>query len=997
MNGQVLFVVDPSGAAGAAEREAARAWLAGSEFSARDVAPESLARALAGARVLWWHGASRPRPPGDAEALRAWIAGGGTALLTLQAAALVGDLGLDPAPPNRVGAFPWERPAWELRALQGERRGLFPYFSHPLFEGMTGGATVLEPKPGRAYPEAVYADGAWPETGRVVARESAYLDLDPTRIPAWELLHGRGAVFCIGAHLLFAEAENPFRVALERLARNALLHLLERRYARRSARHWPRPQARAAPFRFEEEERPLVRTEPPFADPTPALVRGRGTDAFFDVAGLEIRLLGRERSGIAEVWTGALRCLRNRRVRFLPSDGGEPVAEGEALVETRVRPFSVERVFRVGGARLVERIVPEPASPSAVFSWRVESGAVSGIELEAEFDHRLFWPMREGAAGSLRFAWSARANAFAVRDEEDRFAAALGFDREPLEPPRVEDRGGETPRLALRAVFGGPRFDGLRAVVAGSDGGHLDALEVLEATLSRGEKVSAAAAERAKRLFDAGLAIESGEGAFDEAFAWTAAKLVPFVADFPRIGRAIAAGFQTTREGWSSGRPGYDWFFGRDAFWSAPAFLALGRREAVLGALEAAIRLQDPSGKILHEATPSGAVHYDAADSTPLFLVAVERYLRWSGDLPFARRHGEAIARALSFAFSTDRDGDGLIENAGVGHGWVEGGPLYGNVHATFYLNACWAEALRCAGRIAEATGEGDLAARCARESDRVRALLVERFYDPRERRFAFAIRRDGTADLTPTIEPAVGALFGLLEPERLERFLEEVASPRSTTPWGVRFLPSDHAAYDPRGYHHGSVWPLFTGWVALAEFRHHRADAALAHLRSSLGLLRRDALGCLPEVLDGDSGEFAGVCPHQAWSHALTISGTVEGMLGVEPDAPADRLSLAPHLPREWNGLAVKRLSFGDHEVDLLLAREGAGLRVALEHRGPRPLEVLLSPAFGGGVEIGMASVGGRRTGVSVERNGRDQHAAVRLSVEERTEVRIEAAGPDP
>ena len=139
------------------------------------------------------------------------------------------------------------------------------------------------------------------------------------------------------------------------------------------------------------------------------------SDDFFDVAGLEVRVLGRERSGVTEVWTGALRCLRDRHVRFLPAGGGNAVPEAEALVETRIRPFSVERVYRIGGARVVERLAPEAASPSAVFAWRVESGSIAGLEIEAEFDHRLFWPMREGAAGALRHAWSARANAFGVR------------------------------------------------------------------------------------------------------------------------------------------------------------------------------------------------------------------------------------------------------------------------------------------------------------------------------------------------------------------------------------------------------------------------------------------------------------------------------------------------------------------------------------------------------------------------------------------------------
>src|SRR6185312_1350638 len=66
---------------------------------------------------------------------------------------------------------------------------------------------------------------------------------------------------------------------------------------------------------------------------------------------------------------------------------------------------------------------------------------------------------------------------------------------------------------------------------------------------------------------------------------------------------------------------------------------------------------------------------YASADATPLFLVAMNDYVRASGDIAFASSHWDNVWRAYQFLKST-YDANGLPRNFGIGHGWVEGGPL---------------------------------------------------------------------------------------------------------------------------------------------------------------------------------------------------------------------------------------------------------------------------------------------------------------------------------
>jgi glycogen debranching enzyme len=414
------------------------------------------------------------------------------------------------------------------------------------------------------------------------------------------------------------------------------------------------------------------------------------------------------------------------------------------------------------------------------------------------------------------------------------------------------------------------------------------------------------------------LEIETPDEEFNEELFWAINGLRSFDVE-SAAGRGLVAGFAETGSGWWAGRLGYAWYFGRDTIWSSFACLAVGMREVVAASLRLFGRRQQLDGKIVHELTPAGVAHFTAADSTPLFLVGLERYVHWTGDLELLRELWPNAGRALAFCFATDRDGDGLIENTGVGHGWSEGGRVYGG-HATFYLNACWGAALDAMTQLARLMRDEPLALRCEAAAQSVRRRLNGRLYRPADGWFAYGLARDGSLMEARTMEPAVAAMFGLLDPALTGRFFDALASERFTAPWGVRYIARDDPAYHPRGYHFGSVWPLFTGWAAAAEYAYGRPEAAFKHLRSSLALIRHRSLGVIDEVLDGDDGSSAGVCPHQLWSHAMTITPVIEGLLGIKPDAVNRRVTLRPQLPPRWKRVHVRNLRVGAETLSFTL-----------------------------------------------------------------------------
>ena len=178
--------------AAGAEREAVLAWLptvAGIQM--RRYEPGHLEAAVSETDVVWIH-ATRPALfPTDA--IRAFLAQGGGLLLTLQAAELVGPLGLESVPPNdrREEAWSHQNDQWwseELREMKGypHVRGLATYGAHPLVNGLHNGTFCWAPTDGETYAWACYSGGVWPVDGRVVGVERAYIVQNPERVVAWE-------------------------------------------------------------------------------------------------------------------------------------------------------------------------------------------------------------------------------------------------------------------------------------------------------------------------------------------------------------------------------------------------------------------------------------------------------------------------------------------------------------------------------------------------------------------------------------------------------------------------------------------------------------------------------------------------------------------------------------------------------------------------------------------------------------------------------------------
>ncbi len=423
--------------------------------------------------------------------------------------------------------------------------------------------------------------------------------------------------------------------------------------------------------------------------------------------------------------------------------------------------------------------------------------------------------------------------------------------------------------------------------------------------------------------------IETPDPHLDHAFSWAIASIDQLRVETPsHNGQAYTAGFV---ESGDSVRPGFGWFFGRDALWTLYAVDSYGDFPAARQEFDFLLRQQRADGKIMHEYSQTANVvdwhslpyEYAAADATPLLLMAMNDYLSTSGDVDFVRSRWENLARAWNFE-TTHVSSDGFYNNT-QGTGWVENwSPRL--PAQEIYLAALDEEASLAFAHLARATGHADVADQAAARATHLASSLEQEYFLPSQDFYAFSHNLNGNTDDTPTIYPAVAWWDGSFELQHPSAMLQRWASDEFSTDWGTRDVGGHVSFFDPVSYHEGSVWPLFTGWVSLAEYRAGHPLAGYAHLMQNADLTWSQDLGDVTELLSGQYFQDLGrSTSHQLWSSAMVISPVLRGLFGIEWNASANTLTVTPRLPADWTTATVRHIPLGNSTVDLTFTRQGS------------------------------------------------------------------------
>ncbi|MDP9038088.1 MAG: hypothetical protein M3O02_02290 [Acidobacteriota bacterium] len=415
-------------------------------------------------------------------------------------------------------------------------------------------------------------------------------------------------------------------------------------------------------------------------------------------------------------------------------------------------------------------------------------------------------------------------------------------------------------------------------------------------------------------------------------------------AAFPAGETGLVAGYYASGD---SARPGFGWFFGRDTLYTLYAIHSYGDFALARTALEFLMRRQRADGKVMHEFSQTAGdldwaslpYQYAAADATPLFLTAMLDYVRTSGDLQFLHEHRDSVERAWHFEITHDSDGDGIYDNA-QGTGWVESWPG-GMPQQEIYLASLDEQASSAMADLARLLDDEATAKSAAARASAIHRTIEHVYYRADTGTYAFS-HNNGALDTASTVFPAIAWWNDNAVLDHPQASLRQWASHVFDTDWGLRDVAQSDPVYDPVSYHQGSVWPLFTGWASLAEYRAGHPLAGYQALMQNAGLTTAQDPGAVTELLSGALFEpFGRSTSHQLWSSAMVVTPLLRGLFGIEIDGLHHTLRLTPHLPADWPSAEVHHLHVGQSLVDLTYTREAGGLIVRAATRSGPPVHL--------------------------------------------------------
>jgi hypothetical protein len=382
---------------------------------------------------------------------------------------------------------------------------------------------------------------------------------------------------------------------------------------------------------------------------------------------------------------------------------------------------------------------------------------------------------------------------------------------------------------------------------------------------------------------------------------------------------------------------------------------------------------------------------FASADATPLFVIAVNDYVTRSGDTAFAQQEWDNLWRAYGFLQST-YDAQGFAQNVGVGHGWIEGGPLY-PVRQELYQASLGLEAVRSLSHLAHFVGKEDLSQHLQHTFEQQKPLLDKAFWSTEKKNYSYALplndrdSRSGTP--LPKSIDAVSVLatvpmwFEQLDGERARSMIRLLASSDHQTDWGMRILSSRDLNYDPGGYHFGVVWPLFTGWAAVAEYHYHRPLPAYSNLRANALLVFDGSLGHVGEAYSGTFYQALSTgSPHQIWSAAMVVNPILSGLFGLQSDAANCHLDFAPHVPADWISFSIHNVRIGTEVLDMKYDKGPGRIELEIQSTGTGHCSLAFSPALSLRAKVSGVRLNGHVLAFRSEPNSADQHVNMNVPV---------------
>jgi glycogen debranching enzyme len=393
----------------------------------------------------------------------------------------------------------------------------------------------------------------------------------------------------------------------------------------------------------------------------------------------------------------------------------------------------------------------------------------------------------------------------------------------------------------------------------------------------------------------------------------------------------------------AAGLPWFMTMFGRDSIFTSLQALPFTPELAAttlhaLGGWQGSrvddFRDEDP-GRILHELRYGEmsafeerphSPYYGCADATPLYVVLLDEYERWTGDKRLVRELEREARAALAwideyadlmdngYVWYRRRNEETGLENQCWKDSWdsisYSDGRIPGFPRATCELQGYAYDAKMRGARLArDIWKDPGFADELERQAGDLKRRFNRDFWVKDRECFALALDTEGNQVDSLTSNNGHLLWSGIVDKSKAKAVVRHLMGPKLFSGWGVRTLAEGEGRYNPIGYHVGTVWPFDNSFIAWGLRRYGFKEEAA---RIAAGILDAAEFfdGRLPEAFGGyERGvtkypvQYPTACSPQAWSTGTPLL-MLRTMLGLEP--LGEHLVVDPVLPESIGLLAL-------------------------------------------------------------------------------------------
>jgi glycogen debranching enzyme len=425
-------------------------------------------------------------------------------------------------------------------------------------------------------------------------------------------------------------------------------------------------------------------------------------------------------------------------------------------------------------------------------------------------------------------------------------------------------------------------------------------------------------------------------------------------------------------DGIYAGLPWFNEYWGRDSFIALPgALLVTGQFETARAVLTAFAEFMDmdPSspfyGRVPNRVRMDD-LDYHTTDGTPRFVVALQDYVRYSGDLGIVEELYPQVRASIEGALANWTDDDGYLTHE-ENETWMDArrqpdlaaySPRDTRAND---IQALWHGQLLAGAWFAGVVGDADSANRWREIAGGLAARFERDFTDPQYAYLADRLDADDRPDFS--LRPNQLYALDMVADEITVARAARAAWENLVYPWGVASLAAGDPFFHPyhlapahyhkdQAYHNGTVWLWNNGIAMQRMIELGQVEPAWALFTNmNRQALERGVVGGMAENMDAwphpgeDWPRLTGTYL-QAWSNSEQLRTWYQHFLGVRPDLVRGHVTLAPRLPPEAGGIAFgARIGQGWLEAEYRPADQGWNYRWKL-HGAPARLRLDL-PGF--------------------------------------------------